>query len=231
MRSTYLALCLLIAATSWAADLPAAGPQFWEVSKVDLDLRALTPAEVKLVAGPDQTRKFALLAPSDSAPSANYVPGNPDLAPFIAQKDSGYAGVPGGLKVGVAPYGDRKYKIDKLDPAFAGLTLLQTKMGHKGILDGRFSVVLSAAKPCYVFVALDERAVKTYQQHGAPAWLQEFSPTGHQLKTDDTVMMAEDNAAYLVFVKKAPAGRIVLGPPCMDADVNAMYFAFFAEAK
>ncbi len=230
MRFIYLAIYLLAASPCWAAD-PPADTQFWLLPKVDVDVRSLTPADVKLVAVPDQTQNFALLSPTVSAPSANYLPSNPDLAPFIAQKDSGYSVIPGGLKIGAPAYGDRNYKIDKLDAAFAGLTLLQTKMGHKGIIDGRFSVIVSAAKPCYVFLALDERALKTYQEHGAPSWLQDFAPTGHQLKTDDTTMIAENNAAYLVFLKKAPAGRIVFGPPCMDADYNAMYFAFFADAK
>ena len=44
-------------------------------------------------------------------------------------------------------------------------------------------------------------------------------------------MMADANVGYLVFARKSPAGRIALGPPCMDVDSNAMYFAFFAEGK
>src|SRR5260221_3502682 len=138
MRTTYLALCLLAATPSWAAAQQVAATQFWLAPKVDLDLRLLAPADVKLVAGPDQTRNFALLPPSGSAPSANYVPGNTTLAPFVVQNDSGYRIVPGGLKVGAPPYGDRTYKIDQLDASFSGLTLLQTKMWRKSILDGSF---------------------------------------------------------------------------------------------
>ena len=43
--------------------------------------------------------------------------------------------------------------------------------------------------------------------------------------------MMEASAEYLIFVRPAPAGRFVLGAPCMDGDYNAMYFAFFAEAR
>ena len=111
-----------------------------------------------------------------------------------------------------------------------GLPLLQTKMQHKAVLDGRFAVLLSAAKPCWVFVAVDERAFEIYKEHGVPAWLQEFTPTGHRLATDTG--HGRENAGYQVFVKKASAGRIALGPPCnWVASANTMYFAFFAEAK
>src|SRR5262245_30128642 len=103
-------------------------------------------------------------------------------------------------------------------------------MGHKTTLDGRFSVVLSGAQPCLALVAIDQRAVEIFREYGVPGWLQEYSPTGHKLATDDPVM-AEVSAEYLIFVRQAPAGRIVLGAPCMDGDYNAMYFAFFAEAR
>lgn len=236
MRSTRLVFCLVWALLPWTAaqaderaaekaDMP-----FWLAPKVDLDLRSLSPAPVKLVAGPDGSRMFALLQTGDDAPSANYVPSNPNLEPFVPKEDTGYRVVAGGLKEGALPYGDRKYKIQKLDAAFSGLTLLQTKNGHKAIVDGRYSVILSAAKPCYVFVAVDERALETYKKHGTPSWLQEFAPTGHKLATDDPIM-ADAAASYLVFVRKTPAGRIALGPPGMDVDYNAMYFAFFAEAR
>lgn len=64
---------------------------------------------------------------------------------------------------------------------------------------------------------------------GVPGWLQEFAPTGQKLRTDDP-LMADAKVGYLVFAKKVVAGRIALGPPCMDVDSNAMYFAFFAAA-
>jgi hypothetical protein len=213
---------------SWAAAQEAAATPFWLVPKVELELRALAPAAVQLVTTPDRSRAFALLQVGDYDPRnfAKDIAGNPS----VANVDAGYRVVPGGLKVGALPYGDRTYKIEKLPEALAGLTLLQTRMGDKPVLDGRYALLLATAKPCSVFVAVDERALQIYKQHGVPSWLQEFAPTGHQLTTDDPVM-AMTNAGYQVFVKKVPAGRIVLGPPCMDVNTNAMYFAFFADAK
>jgi hypothetical protein len=206
-----------------AADEPKTA--FWLAPKVELDLRGLAPAPVELVAGPDRTRPFALLQIGNIVPSPDYK----SAGPYVPDDDKGYRLVPGGLKVATPPYGDRTYKISKLDAPFAGLPLLQTKMGHKSVLDGRFSVVVAAAQPCLVFVALDERCLEIYEAHGAPAWLQEFAPTGHKLNTDEPGM-AEDNASYLVFVKKAAAGRITFGPPCTSSGTT-MYFAFFATDK
>ena len=79
------------------------------------------------------------------------------------------------------------------------------------------------AAPCLVFVALDDNSFDTYERHGTPSWLQEFRPTGRQIATD--------RATYAVFAKQVPSGRIALGPPCLDANANAMYFAFFAETE
>lgn len=235
MRLTCVIFWALLPWTATQADEPKAetGDRAFSLApKVELDLRSLSPAAVKLVAGPDSSRRFALLQTRDDAPRDNhpYVPSNPILEPFVPIEETGYRVVADGLKEGALPYGDRKYKIQKLDAAFSGFTLLQTKNGHKAILDGRYSIVLSAAKPCYVFVAVDERALVTYKMHGMPSWLQEFAPTGHKFATDDPIM-ADAGASYLVFVRKAPAGRIALGPPGMDVDYNSMYFAFFAETK
>src|SRR4051812_26998380 len=141
MRSMSLAFCLLAAAPSWAVGQQAAATPFWLVPKVDVDLRSLSPAPVKLVAGPDGSRKFAMLQTDDFPPDADFVPDNPILLPFLTSEDTGYRVVPGGLKEGALPYGDRKYKVQKLDAAFSGLTLLQTKNGHKFIVDCRYSKI------------------------------------------------------------------------------------------
>jgi hypothetical protein len=232
MRTICLTCCLTWAIVPFAVGQEAkqepakAAPPFWLLPKVALDLRALAPAPVQLIAGPEKTRPFALLQIGDVVPS----PDVKTAATYMPKEDTGYRIVPGGLKVGSSPYGDRTYQIETLDAAFAGLTLLQTKMGHRSILDGRFSVVVSAAQPCWVFVALDERCLQTYQQHGTPAWLQEFAPTGYKLRTDEP-RMAQDNASYLMFVKKVPAGRIAFGAPCCSNQANTMYFALFATAK
>jgi len=229
LKLTVFVLCISIFMTN-IVDVLAQGEYtpFWLTPKVDLDLNSLSPAAVKLVKGPESFRKFALLQTGENAPSSNYVPGG--LESFVPSEDTGYHVVDSGLKEGAQPYGDRKYKFKKLDAPFTGLTLLQTKMGHKAILDGRYSIVLSAAKPCYVLVAIDERALDTYKKHGTPAWLEEFMPTGHKLATDEPIMN-QMGASYLVFVKQVAAGRIVLGPPCLDVDINSMYFAFFAQAQ
>jgi len=232
-----LRLGLLIAcvaclpAVAWAIE-PGAEKDvpFWLVPHADLDLRSLSPAPVVLVTGPDTRRAFSLLQTGPDVPAAVYVPSNPLSVPFINLEDSGYRIVPEGLKEGATPYGDRKYKINKLPASLAGLTMLQTKMAHKTVLDGRYSIVVSTEKPCLVFVALDERAIDIYKQHGAPAWLQEYSPTGHKLATDDPIM-AQTSSEYLVLARKSPGGRIVFGPPSLDGDWNAMYFAFFAVPK
>jgi WD40 repeat protein/serine/threonine protein kinase len=194
---------------------------FWLLPRTALDLGSLAPAPVGLIAGPDETHPLALLQTGNRVPEADYFPADASLAP----QNSGYRVVPGGLKRGAQPFGDRPFKIDDLPAAFSGLTLLQTKMGHKAVLDGRFSIILSALQPCYVFVALSEKSLATYEQQGAPSWLHEFTPTGHRIG-------AGQNSEYLVFVKQAPAGRIVFGPPCMDGESgDAGYFAFFSGAK
>jgi hypothetical protein len=194
---------------------------FWLLPQTDLDLPSLAPVPIALIALPDKTRPLALLQTGNRAPKADFFPGNP----AITRQDPGYRVIPGGLKVGAQPFGDRPLVIDELPAAFSGLTLLQTKMGHKAVMDGRFSIILSVPEPCYVFVALSEQTLTTYEQHGVPSWLREFIPTEHRL-------MAGQKTEFLVFVKQAPAGRIVLGPPCMDGeDIDAGYFAFFAGAK
>jgi len=231
-----LALCLALAAPFPAVAeeperaSPDPGAAFWLAPKTDLDLSGLTPVAVKLLAAPDGARKFALLKIGDVDPSEDFVPGRPDLVPYIADEDTKYRVEPEGLKVGVRTFGDRKYKLKDLPQSLAGLTLLQTKMGHKSVVDGRFSVVVSVAKPCYVFLALDERALETYNTYGAPSWLQEYAPTGLKLATDEPVMN-QAGASFLVFVRKVPRGRVAFGPPSMDEDSNAMYFAFFGAAK
>lgn len=172
----------------------------WLAPKMNLDLHSLAPAQVNLV--------FASV-------------------PAVTNDNSGYLLVPGGLKEGASPYIDRPYKLRVLPAGLAGFPLLRTKCDHKLVVDGRFAIVLATAKPCYVFVALDERAFKTYALYGAPSWLREFADTGHRLTTDEPDMTATGDG-YRVLVRRASAGRISLGPPCL---LGTMYFAFFAEAK
>jgi hypothetical protein len=225
-------ICVVVASNAaWGAepgaekDLP-----FWQLPKANVDLSSLSPTDITLVAGPDMRRGFILLQTGADAPPADFVPGNPELKVFLPEKDSGYKVIPKGLNVGATTFGDRNYKVERLPTAFAGLTLLQTKAGHKAIVDATYTITVSAAKPCLVFLALDQRVLDTYTQHGTPGWLQEYAPTGEKIKTDDPIM-ADNSAEFLIFIRKSPGGRIVLGPPAMDIALNSMYFAFFGEPK
>jgi hypothetical protein len=222
MRSTFLGCCILAALPSWcAAQEPAVTP-FWLRPKSELDLRALAPADIKLVATPERSREFALLKVGNFDPRR-------DFTRRLDKDDVGIRVVAGGLKMGESVYANRLEanetleRIEQLPEAFEGLTLLQTNWWHCSVLDGRYAIVLATAKPCFVFVAIDENALDTYKQHGAPSWLQEFAPSGHRLATEEI--------NFKVFVKQAPAGRIVLGPSSANNAIDWMYFAFFAETK
>jgi hypothetical protein len=198
---------------------------FTQADKIKVDPK---PVKVDLYAIPEDVQDFAVLK-MNGEDGKNYVATNPTLVGFQGG-DVGYRLINDGLKVGALPYGDRKYSIQTLPNELTGLPMLNTKMAHKGIADARFAIGLSCDKPCYVFVALDERAIETFKKIGAPAWLQEYSPTDWRIETDDPVM-SDNKAGYIVFGRKVPAGRILLGAPAMDTNLNAMYFAFFAEAK
>ncbi len=158
-----LAVCLALAVSmlAIAQDQERAGQDagalFWLAPKTDLDLNKLTPVEVRLLATPEVGKGLAMLKTSAIDPSENFVPGRADLAPFVAEKDAGYRVEPAGLKVAARPFGDRKYQLKVVPESLSGLTLLQTKMGHKSFVDGRFSVIVSVARPSYVFLAVDER--------------------------------------------------------------------------
>lgn len=219
MRWNLLAFCLVVAVSSVvAAEEPAVTP-FWMLPKSELNLRGLVPADVKLIATPNRSREFGLL-------QFGMMDVARDLSRIRRSADSGYRIVPGGLKVGELVFGAGQgvpEKFEEIPAELLGLTLLQTNELHTAVLDGRFAIVLSTAKPCTVFLAVNDLALETYKTRGAPAWLQEFAPTGLSLKSNET--------DYQVFVKQAPAGRIVFGPPCSNWDDDWMYFAFFAEAK
>jgi hypothetical protein len=203
---------------------------FWGRPKSTIDLQGLVPADVKLAGIPSGEQGFVVLQVGDFAPPVDFVFGNEDLKQFLPEKDSGYAIVPKGLVVGAKTYGDRNYKIEVLPKQFEGLTLLRTKGGHKGIADITYSIVVDSPKPCFVFVAIDQRVMETYLNHGIPGWLNEYEPTGEVIKTDDP-LMAQTGVGFAVCVRKSAGGHIVLGPPSMDTSRNSMYFAFFGEAK
>jgi hypothetical protein len=231
-----LAVCVALSISMYAVaqdqEPPVKGTDasFWLAPKADLDLSKLVPVSAHLLATPEAPGGFAMIKTGVIEPSPNYVPARQDLVPLVAEKDTGYRIESKGLKPGSRPFGDRKYKLKEVPDALSGLTLLQTKMGHKSVVDGRFSVIVSVEKPSYVFLALDERALGIYKKFGTPSWLQEYAPTDLKITTDEPIM-TESKASFLVFVKKVSAGRVSFGPPSLDEDKNAMYFACFAEAK
>jgi hypothetical protein len=102
-------------------------------------------------------------------------------------------------------------------------------MGDKAYVDGRFTILFSVDKPTYAFLALDERPLDTYREFGMPSWLHEFAGTEFLIKCNDP-LMAEAEIGFRVLVRKVSAGRVVLGPPCMDSNMSALYFSFFAYA-
>jgi hypothetical protein len=198
---------------------------FAQADKIKIDPK---PAKVELYAVPEDVDEFAVLELNGND-AKNYAARNPSH-PSYQGGDNGYKIVADGLKVGSPMYGDRKYLITTLPNELAGLPMLLTRNAHKAISDVRFSIGLTCDKPCYVFLALDERALATFKKTGAPAWLQEYSPTDWRIVTDEP-QMTNRKAGYAVFARQVPAGRIALGAPCLDLTNNCMYFAFFAEAK
>ena len=90
------------------------------------------------------------------------------------------------------------------------------------------SASLMVSQPAVLFLAIDDRDLKTWATNGCPSWLQDFEPTGDELLTDDP-MLTSQGAAYLVFRKKVAAGPISLGPCAVDPRTDSMYFAFFAQ--
>jgi hypothetical protein len=232
MRSTTLTICLVTVTSGWAAAQEAGvgGVPFWSTARIDLGPLPLFPTTVELLSPSNGPRGSARGRAGNLAPDAGYVPTNPRAVPFIASKATGYRIRQGGLRAGAPPYGDRTYSIRGIPDALSGLTLLQTGMGHKAITDLRYAIVVSVAKPCYVFLAIDDRAIRRYGALGTPSWLEEYSPTGYAITTDEP-LMADVGAVYRVFARKVSAGRVVLGPPCMDPDSNAMYFAFFGSPR
>ena len=125
----------------------------------------LLPATVKIASDPSKKAKFATFRLGDEFAPAEFVP-VAAAKPFVDQSAKRYEVKQKALTTGAQPFSDRKYKISHLPPNFRNLTLLRTRMAHKSIVDSRFAIKLQAAQPCHVFVAIDERAIETYQKHG-----------------------------------------------------------------
>jgi len=217
-------ICLILMNVSTASAAPEALP-FWKRAKVEVPQK-LSPAKVELLAEPNMTMPLAIYDPQ----YANFKVGNPLSIPFVKVAKEPYRVIPDGLTNGAKPFSDREYAITALPERLSKLTLVQTKMADKVWVDSRFGIVLSASRPVYLFLAIDERMLATFEKSGTPGWMQEFAPTGEKIVTDDPLMKLTENAGFLVFVKKCPAGRIVLGPCCADPNYNSMYVPFFADA-
>lgn len=216
-----------------AADRPV---HFWEAPTSQIDLDKLTSdnlasAEIRLLATPPfGDMDFATFRASGTVAPVDYVAPGELTRPYLTRGEVDFELIAEGLQIGASPYTDRKYKVTELPVALQGLTLLQMKMGHKGIVDARYAVILSADKPCLVFLAIDQRTIGVYREVGVPSWLEEFSPTGLQIRTDDPIM-AQVDGRYAVFVKPIAGGRIALGPQGTPPNSTSMYFAFFAHAR
>jgi hypothetical protein len=219
MLSRFLILLLMPLATPGAEPEPI---PFWKRPKLELPFK-LQPAKIELLAGPDLSRPLALFDPDHKVT-------NPAVFPFVNHdKDQiAYRVIAEGLTKGAKPYSDRHYTVTTLPERFARLPLLQTKMAHKGIVDSRFGIVLSLPKPAWLFLALDDRLLATFERTGVPAWMQDFAPIGEKIGADNPFDKTVD-ASFHIFAKRCAAGRVTLGACGADPKFNSMYFAFAAE--
>ena len=201
----------------------------WSPHKSQLNLSGLRPAQLKLLAAPNQSLILATFTQGEWTAPVDFVPTGQPGKPYVVSGDVACRMAQDGARLGAVPYTDRKYKITDLPEQLQGLTLVQTRMGHKSIVDARYSIVLSAPQPCYLFVAVDERAIEVYRKSGTPCWLEEFLDTGLTIATDDPGMQ-EDERRFMVFVREVPKGTISLGPSAAIVRTS-MYFAIAAAAK
>jgi hypothetical protein len=201
----------------------------WSPHKSQLNLSGLCPAQLKLLAAPNLSLILATFTQGEWTAPVDFVPTGQPGKPYVVSGDVACHVAQNGARLGALPYTDRKYKITDLPEQLRGLTLVQTRMGHKSIVDSRYSIVLSAPQPCYLFVAVDERAIEVYKKSGTPCWLEEFLDTGLTIATDDPGMQ-EDERRFMVFVREVPKGTISLGPSAAIIRTS-MYFAIAAAAE
>ena len=200
---------------AWGDDPPA-----WINDKPKITFKSLSPVAVKLISAP-QGNDY-----SDFGPIFQ------PLTAYLRSEGFNYKIVPEGIKQGAMPYTDRTYTIQELPALANGLTLLQTKMGHKGIGDRAFSIVVATEKPAYLFLAIDERMIRQWQKDGTPEWVQDFGPTGYRIVTDDPTMREE--RVYQIAARKVAASQIKLGPPWNHPQEDtsySMYFAFVGSGE
>jgi hypothetical protein len=236
MNATTRTFGLLWVAAAVAGTWAAEGTESAEESAsqrldwtAEIEALNLRPADVRIVREPNVERELATLKRGDKLAPTDYHPG-PRYSSFVKGDGATCELVYGGLKPGTMYHTDRTYELVDIPAKLEGLTLLQTKMGHKSIVDGRYSIVVSFSQPGYCFVALDERCVRTYQESGMPSWLEEYSLTDYRIATSDA-NMRRGGKQYIVLAKHVAGDRVALGPSAGHPHNNAMYFAFFASAE
>ena len=130
----------VMAVTAWAAEdtgsaegKPPHEPD-WAAQIEKINLK---PAKVKLVRESDINSDLATLRVRGRAAATDYVPTNPVLVPLAKLGGPGCKLVDGGLVVGQGCFTDRRYKLVEVPKKMLGLTHMQTKCGHKAIVDAR----------------------------------------------------------------------------------------------
>lgn len=201
--------------------------KFWKQPEVGIPEGPLKPVAVTLVVEPAVPDKLMRASSRLEFTSEIYRPSNPAVKPNVIAGSASCRISETGLAKGSQMFADRRYTIESFDPQFEGLSHLVTRMDDKAILDGRFSIIVNVDQPAIVFLAIDQRALDTWDVTGAPAWLHEYQPTGRLIRTDEPVMKSS-GAAYAVFRRSVPAGRVAFGPPAMNPGKDAMYYAIFA---
>ena len=213
-HTTILLSLLTLSSISGPSSARGADSPAWINDKPKITFKSLSPVAVKLV----------------SAPQGNdyndFGPGFQPLTAYLRSEGFNYKLVPEGMKQGAMPYTDRTYTIQELPALANGLTLLQTRMGHKGIGDRAFSIVVATEKPAYLFLAIDERMIRQWHKDGTPEWIDEFSPTGYRIVTDDPTMQEE--RIYQIAARKVAANQIKLGPPWNHSQEDTSYSMYFA---
>ena len=151
------------------------------------------------------------------------------VGPYLEEAVTPYALSKEPLMVGSKVFSDRKYVITELPEALKDLPHLLTCATHKAVVDARYAILLETEKPIWVFLAIDDRAIKNYTALSTPSWLKEYSPTDYKITTDDP-LMAKTQSRFQIYARKVPPGKFTLGPAALEMTGSSMYFAFFATA-
>jgi hypothetical protein len=161
----------LLAAQAASAAETKSAQRVWSPQKSQLKLSGLRPAQLELLAAPKVSSTLATSTQGKRTMPVDFVPSGEPGKSYVVSGAAASSVAQDGVRLGALPYTDRKYKITDFPEEFRSLTLVRMRMGHKCIVDARYSIVLSARQPCYLFVAVDERAIELYKQSGAPVGL------------------------------------------------------------